>query len=42
MTEEAKKPAPRSAEIIPFPRNRIKRIIIKKEIVPDEAPRNAS
>jgi hypothetical protein len=28
---------PRSAVIIPFPRNRIKRIVIKQEIVPDEA-----
>jgi hypothetical protein len=39
MNEEVKKPAerPRSAVIIPFPRNRIKRIIIKKEIAPDEA-----
>jgi hypothetical protein len=45
MNEEVKKPAerPRSAVIIPFPRHRIKRVIINiKEIVPDEAPRNAS
>ena len=40
MNEEVKKPAElprRSAVIIPFPRNRIKRIVISKEIAPNEA-----
>jgi hypothetical protein len=41
MTEEVKRPAERrSAVIIPFPRNRIKRVI-RKEIAPDEAPHPA-
>jgi hypothetical protein len=44
MNEEVKKPAerPRSAVIIPFPRHRIKRIIITKETAPNEAAHSAS
>jgi hypothetical protein len=48
MNEEVKKPPERTAEVIPFPRNRIKRIIVqgKQRTViqdkSDEAPRNAS